>query len=169
MLQNASVWLTHSAEFVFTTDAPKEEFVMPIVTGTNQIAAMQLAIRSGEAIGALEVRFTDLYSEDGKSVISKDNFKYSFVETWHMTNNSTQTPANLLIRAPQDMPDILSDKKSSTCLKTTPKASTCSFTFRRVRLQGSTVAASSLTTWEPKERFRWRLKCFLWNFQTKPI
>ena len=28
-----------------------------------------------------------------------------------MTNNSTQTPANLLIRAPQDMPDILSDKK----------------------------------------------------------
>ncbi len=111
VLQNASVWLTHSAEFVFTTDAPKEEFVMPIVTGTNQIAAMQLAIRSGEAIGALEVRFTDLYSEDGKSVISKDNFKYSFVETWHMTNNSTQTPANLLIRAPQDMPDILSDKK----------------------------------------------------------
>ena len=111
VLENASIWLSHSAQYIFTTDTATKDCTVKALTGTNQTASMQLAVRSNEPINPLEIGFTDLTNKDTGNVISKEHFKYNFIETWNMTQNSTQTPKALLIEAPKDMPDILSEKR----------------------------------------------------------
>lgn len=111
LLEKASVWATHSAEYVFTDDLPvKGQDVIRGLTGRNQYASAQLAIRSEEDILALEIEFSDLLQKDGDAVLDRSRFYYNFIDTWYMPKNSTETPQSLLVKqAPAPMPDILSE------------------------------------------------------------
>lgn len=108
ILDNALVWATHSLEYVFTDDQKKEEEKITALTGRNQFASSQIAIRSAKEILALELEFSDLLHEEGDHTIDKSQFYYNFIDTWYMPKNSTDTPVKELIRiAPEQMPDIL--------------------------------------------------------------
>lgn len=119
ILKNATIWATHSAEYVFSDDKPGDKSqTIKALTGRNQYASAQLAIRSAEDIVALELDFSDLKLKDGEAIISKGQFDYNFIDTWLMNKNSTETPVNEMIRqAPAEMPDILAENRVSNVPK----------------------------------------------------
>lgn len=127
ILDKASIWATHSAEYIFTDATGGENQAVKCLTGRNQFASAQLAIRSEKDIMALELEFSDLKKQDDEAnnltTLDSSKFYYNFIDTWYMPKNSTETPATELVRqAPEYMPDILVESRLANIPKDYTKA-----------------------------------------------
>ncbi len=125
ILDKASIWATHSAEYIFTDAIWGENQTVKCLSGRNQFASAQLAIRSEKDIMALELEFSDLKKQDNDDLTTLDSshFYYNFIDTWYMPKNSTETPPTELVRqAPEHMPDILVESRLANIPKNYTKA-----------------------------------------------
>ena len=102
---------TPVANILRETEAPASAGqAISLLSMTNQTRTAQVAIRPTEDLRLNGVRFEDLATADGQHAIAAENCRYNFVSYCHLGKNSTDTPADLLVRkAPGDFPDELSD------------------------------------------------------------
>ncbi|MDA1055382.1 MAG: DUF4091 domain-containing protein [Planctomycetota bacterium] len=111
-----SVWVTSSLHNVFRDTpppAPAAESGVELLCARNETECAQVVVTPRETLTGLHLELEPLTHNDGKATLAVANLEWHFVGYQRVETNSTNTPAEELVRAaPGDFPDPFLDERS---------------------------------------------------------